>query len=87
MLDEQDRRALFEIERGLSRQDPAFVTRMRGQGEDRRFPTVLALCVSIYLVVPMVALLLGWIAAVVAFDAFAVTIAVVLVRRRRRARR
>jgi Flp pilus assembly protein TadB len=86
MLDEQDRRALVEIELGLSRQDPKFVTRMRRQGDDRRFPTVLALCVSLYVVVPMVALLFGWIAAVVTFDAFAVLIAVVLIRRRRAGR-
>ena len=88
MLDERERRVLAEIERGLSRKDPAFAIRMRATGEDRPAPTVLALCISLYVALPMVMLLFGWVAAVVTLDAFAVVIAVVLARRRsRRARR
>jgi hypothetical protein len=86
MLDEQNRRALAQIEQGLARQDPHFAVRMRTQGEDRPFPTVLALCVSLYISLPMVTLLFGWIAGVVTLDLFALLLAVVLVRRRRRGR-
>jgi hypothetical protein len=84
MLDEQDRRALAGIEQALARQDPRFAQRMRTRGEDRPFPTVLALCASLYILLPMVMLLVGWIAAVVTLDLFATAIAVVLIRRRRR---
>jgi len=84
MLDEQDRRVLAEIERALSRQDPALAARMRAQGEDRPFPTVLALCILLYVMLPMVMLMFGWIAALVTFDVFAVTVAVVLAWRRLR---
>jgi len=88
MLDERDRRRLAEIESGLSRQDPAFAARMSAGGEDRPAPTVLALCISLYILLPMVMLLFGWVAAVVTLDVFAVVIAVVLARRRSsRARR
>jgi hypothetical protein len=81
MLDEQEQRALEEIEQGLSRQDPAFAVRMGRRREDRPFPTVLALCVSLYIALPMVTMLFGWVAAVVTFDIFAVIVAVVLARR------
>jgi hypothetical protein len=81
MLDEQERRALREIELGLSRHDPEFASRMR-DGEDRRFPTVLALSVSLYIVLPMVTLLFGWVAAVIVLDIFAVLVMVALFRRR-----
>ena len=84
MLDERDRRVLAEIERGLSRQDPGLAALMRAQGEDRPTPTDLALCVCLYVSLPMMMLLFGWIAALVTFDVFAVAIAVVLVRRRLR---
>jgi hypothetical protein len=88
MLEEGDRRVLAEIERGLSQQDPAFATRMRTAGEDRPAPTVLALCISLYVSLPMVMLLFGWVASVLTLEAFAVVIAVVLARRRgSRARR
>jgi hypothetical protein len=82
MLDEQERRTLQEIERGLSRQDPSFAARMR-EGEERRFPTVLALSVSLFILLPTVALLFGWVAAVVTLDVFAAALAVVLYRHRR----
>ena len=87
MLDERERRVLAEIERGLSRQDPSFAAVMRAQGEDRPFPTVLALCIGLYVSLPMMMLLFGWIAALITFDAFAVAVAVVLVRRSLRQRR
>ncbi|WP_433719134.1 DUF3040 domain-containing protein [Actinoplanes sp. CA-051413] len=88
MLDDRERRVLAEIERGLSRQDAAFASRMRTAGEDRPAPTVLALCISLYISLPMVMLLFGWVAAVFTLEAFAVVIAVVLARRRSsRARR
>ncbi len=82
MLDERDRRALADIEQGLSREDPTFAHRMRGSGEDRPAPTVLALCASLYVLLPMVMLLFGWVAAVIVFDVFAAAIATVLARRR-----
>jgi len=81
MLDEQERRALEQIEQGLSRQDPAFAARMGRPGDDRRFPTILALCVSLYIALPMATMLFGWVAAVITFDVFAVILAVVLARR------
>ena len=81
MLDEHDRRALAEIERELSRQDPTFATRMAGPGEDRRFPTILALCVSLYVLLPMVMLLFGGRATMLVFGVFALVIAAVLARR------
>jgi hypothetical protein len=84
MLDERDRRVLAEIERGLSRQDPAFAARMHAEREERHAPTVLALCASLYISLPMVMLLFGWVAAVMTLEAFAVAIAVVLARRRSR---
>jgi DUF3040 family protein len=84
MLDEQDRRALAGIEQGLARQDPQFAQRMRARGEDRPFPTVLALCASLYILLPMVTLLVGWVAAAVTLALFALAIAIVLIRRRRR---
>ncbi|GAA3348417.1 hypothetical protein GCM10020358_66850 [Amorphoplanes nipponensis] len=82
MLDERDRRALAAIEQELSRQDPVLAARMGGP--DRPGPTVLALCASLYVSLPMVTLLFGWVAAVIVFDVFAVLLALVLVRRRRR---
>jgi hypothetical protein len=84
MLDEHDRRVLAQIERGLSRQDPALAARMRGQRENRPFPTIFVLCVVLYVLLPMLTMLLGWIAALVTFDVFAVVIALVLARRSRK---
>lgn len=83
LLDEQDRRALAEIEQRLSGQDPQFPTRRQDTaGRDNPVPTVLALCASLYVLLPMVSLLFGWGAVVITFDLFAVALAIVLARRR-----
>ncbi|WP_041832004.1 DUF3040 domain-containing protein [Actinoplanes sp. N902-109] len=59
-------RALHDIELHLTHEDPAFATRMRGpQTGPRPFPTVFVGCALLYLTLPIEALLLGWIVALV----------------------
>jgi hypothetical protein len=82
MLDDHDRRALRDIERGLTRQDPLLAARMGTPVDARRFPTVSILCVLLYLSLPLVSLLFGWPATVATLSSFAVTIATVVIHRR-----
>ena len=85
-MDEHAQRALHAIEQNLTREDPAFVARMRaGREPEPRFPAIPALCASLYILVPLVALLFGWPGVVIVLDAFAVAIVAVLIHRRRRA--
>jgi hypothetical protein len=84
MLRDHDRRVLADIEHHLAVQDPGFARRMNATtAEDRPFPTVLALCTTLYITLPLAGLLFGWIAAVLVLDVFAVVIGAVLIRRRR----
>jgi hypothetical protein len=84
MLRDHDRRVLADIEHHLAVQDPEFARRMSATtAEDRPFPTVLAMSTTLYISLPLVGLLFGWIAAVLVFDLFAIVIAAVLIRRRR----
>ena len=85
-MDEHAQRALHAIEQNLTREDPAFVARMRaGREPEPRFPAIPALCASLYILVPLVALLFGWPGLVIVLDVFAVAVVAVLIRRRRRA--
>jgi hypothetical protein len=81
-LDHDDRRRLNEIEHHLTLEDPAFVTRMRIRDGGRPFPTVGVLCASYYVLAPIVMVLGGPRAGLVATIAFAASIAVILVHRR-----
>lgn len=83
-MDDPVQRALQDIERHLARDDPAFVARMRGERRELpRFPTIAALCTTLYILLPLVMLLFGWPVVVGMIDAFAVVIAAVLIRRHR----
>ncbi|MFC7529895.1 DUF3040 domain-containing protein [Actinoplanes sp. GCM10030250] len=84
MLDDKERRILAALERDLTHGDPGFAARMAGSGEERPFPAVSALCVLLFLAFPLVMLLFGWRGMVITLDVFAVALAVVLIRRRRR---
>jgi Flp pilus assembly protein TadB len=84
-VDERSRRVLRDIERDLRREDPAFAARM--SGDRPRFPTLSALCASLYIVVPLVSLLFGMLAVVITVDAAAVVIGTILILRRRQHRR
>jgi DUF3040 family protein len=86
MLNDQDRRALRDIERALTRQDPVLAARMRAPIGARRFPTVSFLCVVLYLSLPLVTLLFGWPVAVATLGIVAVAIATKVIHRRRRGR-
>jgi hypothetical protein len=86
-MDDQGQRALHAIEQNLTREDPAFVARMRvGRTPDARFPTISALCASLYILIPLGALLFGWPGVVIILDVFAVAIAAVLIHRYRHRR-
>jgi NADH:ubiquinone oxidoreductase subunit 3 (subunit A) len=84
MLDGQARSALDDIERHLTRQDPAFAQRLRAgvPASTYSFPTVFILCVLLFLTLPIVTLLFGWAGTTVTLHLFALSIVVVLVRRR-----
>jgi hypothetical protein len=71
MLDDSDRRAFDEITRDLTR-PPAEVP---------RFPLVSALCVALFVSLPMVKLLFGWGMAGAWVGVFALAVAAVLVHR------
>jgi Flp pilus assembly protein TadB len=87
-VDEQARQALHDIERNLVREDPVFAARMRAEArETPRFPTVSALCASLYILIPIVMILFGSPGVVVTVDVFAIAIGTVLIRRHRRHRR
>jgi hypothetical protein len=66
MSGDHEARALHNIEQHLTDEDPEFATRMRGpETGPRPFPTVFALCVLLYICLPIEALLFGWISALV----------------------
>jgi hypothetical protein len=82
MNDEQ--RILHDIERDLTRADPAFAARMRGP---RPFPTLSVICALTYILVPIEAILFGGRIAVVTLALAANAIVIILVRRRLRSGR
>lgn len=82
-MEEQARRALDDIEQNLVREDPAFVAQMDpNRPQLPRFPTVSVLCASLYILMPLVMLLFGWLAVVFTIAAFAVAVGSVLLRHR-----
>jgi uncharacterized protein (TIGR03382 family) len=84
MLDDRDRRALQDIEGHLTRHDPALAARLSDPpAAARPFPTVLALCVGLYIVVPIMSLLFGGTGAATTAALFGAVILLVLLRRRR----
>ncbi|WP_305790129.1 DUF3040 domain-containing protein [Symbioplanes lichenis] len=79
-MDDQQQRALRDIEHDLTRADPAFAARMRGP---RPFPTLSILCALTYIVVPVEAVLFGTRAAVVTLALVSNIIVIILVHRHR----
>jgi hypothetical protein len=85
MTEDEQRRALHAIERNLTHADPAFAARMRAANPGGSgFPVMPALCALTYILVPIQALLFGWLSAVVTLDVIAAAVAIVLIRRRLR---
>ncbi|MFC3990793.1 DUF3040 domain-containing protein [Actinoplanes siamensis] len=84
MLEEKDRRALEDIEQRLCASDPAFARRMGSPSVP--FPTVSVLCVLSFMSLPFVGLFLGPRAVLVAINATAVVVMMVLVWRARASR-
>ncbi|WP_229073492.1 DUF3040 domain-containing protein [Actinoplanes sp. DH11] len=72
MLSDNDRRILADLEREF---EPP--------GSDVPFPTIPVLCILLFLAVPLVTLLFSWHGLLLTVDAFAVTVAYVLIRRHR----
>ncbi len=83
MLDEQDRRALEDIEQRLATEDPEFARRMNGS---IRLPLIPVLCVTVFLTLPFVALFLGPAAALITVDVTALLVLLSLAVRRSRRR-
>ncbi|MEV6348233.1 DUF3040 domain-containing protein [Actinoplanes sp. NPDC051851] len=85
MLDDNERRALAELEQRVVQADPEFAARMSSDpGDERPFPTIPVLCALLFISTPLVMLLFGWPGVVIAIDLFAASLAVTLIRRNRR---
>jgi hypothetical protein len=65
MLSQDDRHRLDEIERNLRADDPRFVARME-LGRDPRRRRIAFLCLLLWAIAPIVAVLGGWTAALAA---------------------
>lgn len=82
MLGERDRRVLEDIEQRLAVEDPEFARRMSG---GVHLPMIPVLCVTVFLALPFVALLLGPAVALIVLNATALlVITMVAIRRIRR---
>jgi hypothetical protein len=82
MLHDQERGALYEIEFHLTTQDPLFANRMQANPTPP-FPTVPVLCACLFITLPLVGLLAGWLAGVLTLGAGVAGIAAVPACRRR----
>jgi DUF3040 family protein len=86
-MTEDERSALRAIEQNLVHTDPAFAGRMgTPDATSRPFPVLSVLCATTGICVPLEALLFGWHSAVITLSLVAVTMAIVLIRRRGRRR-
>ena len=85
MLDGHQRNTLDQIERHMHAEDPEFLARMQTLADQRPFPTISAICVSLFLSLPLVGLLFGPPTAFLIASAAALVIAGILIRRRVRA--
>ncbi|MEU8659302.1 DUF3040 domain-containing protein [Actinoplanes philippinensis] len=82
MLNDDDRRAIAELERRIHLSDPEFAARMGGaQAAEVPFPVVAALCAALFILVPPAMLLFGWPGLIVLVDLFLAGLTVALVRR------
>jgi hypothetical protein len=82
-MNDNDLRTIAELERRIHLSDPEFAARMAaGAPAEVRFPAVAALCAVLFILVPPVMLLFGWLGLIVTLDLFLAAIAVVLIRRR-----
>ncbi|GIF19592.1 hypothetical protein BJ973_006637 [Actinoplanes tereljensis] len=82
MLDGRYRQALDDIERHLQDEDPDFAARMSTPVDERPFPTLPILGASLYIALPLVALLFGRTATLLTLSLGATAIAGVLLYRR-----
>ncbi|GLW31902.1 DUF3040 domain-containing protein [Actinoplanes regularis] len=83
MLNDSERRALADLERHLQH-DPEFVARMDGLATAPAvpaFPIVPVLSAGLFITVPLVMLLFGWVGVIILLYAFAIAIGVIVFRR------
>ncbi|WP_099343740.1 MULTISPECIES: DUF3040 domain-containing protein [unclassified Actinoplanes] len=84
MLNDNERRALAELERDLEH-DPDFSARMAGLGvvqPEPAFPIVPVLCALLFITLPLVMMFFGWPGALILLDLFTAVVAVIMIRRR-----
>jgi hypothetical protein len=82
-MNDNDSRTIAELERRIHLSDPEFAARMAaGPQAEVRFPAVAALCAVLFILVPPVMLLFGWLGLIVTLDLFLAAVAIVLIRRR-----
>ncbi|BCY07421.1 DUF3040 domain-containing protein [Actinoplanes sp. L3-i22] len=84
MLNDNERRALADLERHLQH-DPDFTARMDGLAgvpAEPPSPAVPVLCALLFITIPLVMLLFGWVGVLIALDLFAAAVALILIRRR-----
>jgi hypothetical protein len=82
-MNDNDLRTIAELERRIHLSDPEFAARMAaGAQAEVRFPAVAMLCAVLFVLVPPVMLLFGWLGLIVTLDLFLAAVAFVLIRRR-----
>jgi hypothetical protein len=82
-MNDNDGRTIAELEHRIHLSDPEFAARMiAGAHAEVRFPTLAVLCAVLFVLVPPVMLLFGWLGLIVTLDLFLAAVAVVLIRRR-----
>jgi hypothetical protein len=82
-MNDNDLRTIAELERRIHLSDPEFAARMTaGAHAEVRFPAIAVLCAVLFILVPPVMLLFGWLGLIVLLDLFLAAVAVVLIRRR-----
>ncbi|GAA2896150.1 hypothetical protein Acy02nite_61690 [Actinoplanes cyaneus] len=85
-MNDHERRALADLERHLQH-DAEFAARMSTfagvpAAAEQASPAVPVLCALLFIAVPLVMLLFGWVGVLIVLDLFAAAVAVILIRRR-----